>query len=177
MYFLFVRNKSASSLWDTSQSSPPLPIDPMVITTSQKFKRIRPQLTDEQKNTRREKFVALTNDIEQARAVYSNKIKNISKKHGRYVFQSVTWTLTYTAIRSERWTSCQLFISSVTRPHRRPTAWNSFIRERLNDINESKLMDFPKFSVAHHTRVFRAGKRLALETYGLYSLIPGDPSA
>ena len=84
------------------------------------------------------------NDIEQAHTVYSNKIKNISKKHGQYVFQSVTWTLIYTVIRSERWTSRQLFISRITRACRQPTAWNSFVSERLNDINESKLMDFPK---------------------------------
>jgi len=136
----------------------------MVKTTSPKIKKIRPRLTDEQKNTRREKFVALTNDIEQARTVYSNKIENISKKHGRYVFQSVTWTLIYTVIRSERWTSRQLFIS--TRARRRPTAWNGFVRERLNDINESKLMDFPKLLLQLITcEYFRAVKRLALETY------------
>ncbi|KIM56544.1 hypothetical protein SCLCIDRAFT_29579 [Scleroderma citrinum Foug A] len=92
----------------------------MVKTTSPKIKKIWPQLTEEQKNARREKFIALTNDIEQAHTVYSNKIENISKKHGR----------------SERWTSCQLFISRITRARCQPTAWNGFVSERLNDINE-----------------------------------------
>ena len=42
----------------------------MAITTSLKTKRIWPRLTDEQKNARRERFVALTNDVEQARTMY-----------------------------------------------------------------------------------------------------------
>ena len=65
----------------------------MAPTAPPKIKKIWPQLTDEQKSTRREKFVALMNDVKQARSMYSNKIQNISKKHGRYVFQIVTWAL------------------------------------------------------------------------------------
>ncbi|KAI6039752.1 hypothetical protein EDC04DRAFT_2603024 [Pisolithus marmoratus] len=53
--------------------------------------------------------------------MYSNKIQSISKKHGR----------------SEHWTSHQLFISDIMCTHHRPTAWNSFICEHLNDINET----------------------------------------
>jgi len=74
---------------------PPSPIDSMALTTSPKIKRIWPRLTEEQKNARREKFIALTNDVEQARTMYANKVQNISKKHGQYVVQSVTWTLTH----------------------------------------------------------------------------------
>ena len=58
----------------------------MALTAPPKIKKNRPRLTDEQKSARRDKFVALTNDVEQARSMYSNKIQNISKKHGRYVF-------------------------------------------------------------------------------------------
>ena len=58
----------------------------MALTAPPKIKKIRPRLTDEQKSARRDKFVALTNDVEQARSMYSNKIQNISKKHGWYVF-------------------------------------------------------------------------------------------
>ncbi|KAI6008430.1 hypothetical protein EDC04DRAFT_2582096, partial [Pisolithus marmoratus] len=34
------------------------------------------------------------------------------------------------------WTSCQLFISDIMCTRCRPTAWNSFVCEHLNDINE-----------------------------------------
>ena len=68
--------------------------------------------------------------------------------------------------RSERWTSRQLLISTVARARRRPNAWNGFVRERLNDINESKLSDLIRFLlqlITHES--FRAAKRRALEAY------------
>ncbi|KAG1723910.1 uncharacterized protein EDB91DRAFT_1013900, partial [Suillus paluster] len=53
---------------------------------------------------------------------------------------------------SERWMRCQLFLGGQTVRHRRrPNAWNAFVRQRLNDINEGtclskgdcwKLMEF-----------------------------------
>ena len=78
--------------------------------------------------------------------------------------------------RSERWTSRQLLISTVARARRRPNAWNGFVRERLNDINESKLSDLIRFLlqlIMHES--FRAAKRRALEAYRIYSRTPGDP--
>ncbi|KIM53552.1 hypothetical protein SCLCIDRAFT_31822 [Scleroderma citrinum Foug A] len=92
----------------------------MVLTVSSNVRKIWPHLTEAQKNARREKFIALTNDVQQARAIYSNKVQAISKKH--------RW--------SEHWTSHQLYISSIMRSHGRPTAWNGFVREHLKDINE-----------------------------------------
>ena len=94
VFLFFLDIKAPFHTWRFHHASPFSHL-PMALTTSSKIKKIRPQLTDEQKKSRREKFVALTNDVEQARAMYLNKIQNISKKHGRYVFYSATWTLTH----------------------------------------------------------------------------------
>ena len=57
----------------------------MTLTISSNVKKIWPRLTEAQKNARREKFIALMNDVQQARAIYSNKVQAISKKHRQCV--------------------------------------------------------------------------------------------
>ncbi|KAG1812025.1 hypothetical protein EV424DRAFT_1349418 [Suillus variegatus] len=84
-------------------------------------KRVHPQLTTSQKATRREKFVSLTNDINDTRASYMDEVQGLAKKHGR----------------SERWTQRQLYLGGkIVHRQRAPNAWNGFVCQRLNDINE-----------------------------------------
>ncbi|KAG1722018.1 hypothetical protein EDB19DRAFT_1916968 [Suillus lakei] len=50
-----------------------------------------------------------------------DEVQGLAKKHGR----------------SERWTRRQLYLGGKTvRRQRTPNAWNGFVRQRLNDINE-----------------------------------------
>ncbi|KAG0702488.1 hypothetical protein DFH29DRAFT_999312 [Suillus ampliporus] len=84
-------------------------------------KRDHPQLTTIQKAACHEKFVSLTNDINDTRAAYMDKVQGLAKKHGQ----------------SERWTQRQLYLGRKTVCHQRaPNAWNRFVCQRLNDINK-----------------------------------------
>ncbi|KIM51896.1 hypothetical protein SCLCIDRAFT_142287 [Scleroderma citrinum Foug A] len=120
----------------------------MALTVSSNVRKIRPHLTEAQKNARREKFIALTNDVQQAHAIYSNKVQAISKKHGQ----------------SERWTSCQLYISSIMRSHfyrfcfllqfitsilelEKGTHWK--LSEFIATHRETLLHDFAQLTEAH----------------------------
>jgi hypothetical protein len=51
--------------------------------SSKKDKRIRPKLTPAQKETRRQKFIDLTNAIGEARNSYQEAAHDIAKQHGR----------------------------------------------------------------------------------------------
>ncbi|KAG1742886.1 hypothetical protein EDB19DRAFT_1907369 [Suillus lakei] len=93
----------------------------MAHTKTNKVKKICPQLTTSQKTARHEKFAALTDDVNNAHVTYMDEVQNLSKKHGR----------------SEHWTHRQLFLGGQTVCQcRRPNAWNAFVCQRLNDINE-----------------------------------------
>jgi hypothetical protein len=56
-------------------------------------KRVRPQLTTIQKSAHREKFVSLTNDINDTRAAYMDEVQGLAKKHGRYVYYRAILTI------------------------------------------------------------------------------------
>ncbi|KAG2029148.1 hypothetical protein BDR03DRAFT_987951, partial [Suillus americanus] len=93
----------------------------MACGNTSKVKKIRPQLTTCQKAARHAKFVALTDDVNGARTTYMDQVQVLAKKHGR----------------SERWTRRQLYLGGQTvRRSRRPNAWNAFVCQRLDDINE-----------------------------------------
>ena len=94
------------------------------------------QLTVSQKLTQWEKFRALTDDINNARVAYMHEVLAISKKHGRYV-SYFAHAISYFA-RSEQWVHRQLFLGGNTsKQSHHPNAWNVFVHQRLNDINES----------------------------------------
>ncbi|KAG2743398.1 hypothetical protein P692DRAFT_20850504 [Suillus brevipes Sb2] len=56
-------------------------------------KRVRPQLTTIQKSARREKFVSLTNDINDTRAAYMDEVQGLAKKHGQYIYYRAILTI------------------------------------------------------------------------------------
>ncbi|KAG1785113.1 uncharacterized protein HD556DRAFT_1451008 [Suillus plorans] len=86
-----------------------------------KVKKVRPQLTTCQKAACRAKFIALTDDVNSARTTYMDQVQVLAKKHGH----------------SEHWTRCQLYLGGQTvRRSQRPNAWNAFVHQRLDDINE-----------------------------------------
>ncbi|KAG1795507.1 uncharacterized protein BJ212DRAFT_1306588 [Suillus subaureus] len=84
-------------------------------------KRVHPQLTTSQKVTCREKFVSITNDINDTQASYMDKVQGLAKKHGQ----------------SEHWTWHQLYLGrKIVCCQHAPNAWNRFVCQHLNDINE-----------------------------------------
>ncbi|KAG1802336.1 hypothetical protein EV424DRAFT_1545264 [Suillus variegatus] len=64
---------------------PSLPIFETMARTGKTrvVERVHPQLTTSQKATRREKFVSLTNDINDTQASYMDEVQGLAKKHGR----------------------------------------------------------------------------------------------
>ena len=107
----------------------------MAPTKSSKDKRdkhIRPKLTSAQKNTRRQKFLDLTNAVRDARESYQGAVKSISEKHGRQVSKLLNVIYYLPDHRSKRWTRQQLFLG---RARRRANPWNAFLRQKLNEAN------------------------------------------
>ncbi|KAG1769049.1 hypothetical protein EV702DRAFT_1203032 [Suillus placidus] len=78
---------------------PSLPIFKIAFAPPQTrtVKRVHPQLTTSQKAAHREKFVSLTNDINDTRTAYMDEVQGLAKKHGQ----------------SERWTRRQLYLGGV----------------------------------------------------------------
>ncbi|KAG2138320.1 hypothetical protein DEU56DRAFT_696887, partial [Suillus clintonianus] len=94
-------------------------------------KRVCPQLTTIQKSARREKFVSLTNDINDTRAAYMDEVQGLAKKHGR----------------SERWTRRQLYLGGKTvRRLSRGDHWK--LTEFIEDHNETLKHDYSKLTAA-----------------------------
>jgi hypothetical protein len=56
-------------------------------------KRVRLQLTTVQKSARREKFVSLTNDINDTRGAYMDEVQGLAKKHGQYIYYRAILTI------------------------------------------------------------------------------------
>jgi len=54
--------------------------------TTRAVKRVCLQLTTSQKAAHHEKFVSLTNDINDTRAAYMDEVQGLAKKHGQYVY-------------------------------------------------------------------------------------------
>ena len=105
--------------------------------------KLHPQLTVSQKLTWWEKFRALMDDINNACVAYMCEVLAISKKHGRYVSYFAHTTsyfahaISYFA-RSEQWVHHQLFLGrNTSKQSHHPNAWNVFVHQQLNDINES----------------------------------------
>jgi len=67
---------------------PPLPIFETMACTGKTcaVKRVCLQLTTSQKAAHHEKFVSLTNDINDTRAAYMDEVQGLAKKHGQYVY-------------------------------------------------------------------------------------------
>ena len=55
------------------------------VPAQRKIKRVRPKLTSAQKQSRRKRFVDLTNAIGVARAVYEEEATSIAETFGRFV--------------------------------------------------------------------------------------------
>ena len=120
---------------------------PMAHTKTNKLPTARPNLTVSQKLAQREKFRALTDDINNARVAYTREVVAISKKHHRYVSYSRFHTIP-DFTRSERWVCRQLYLGRYAgKKSRHPNAWNAFVHQRLNDINES--VSFLLHSLVH----------------------------
>jgi len=119
---------------------------PMACTKTNKVPTARPNLTMSQKLARCEKFRALTDDINNARVAYMREVVAISKKHHWYVSYSFHTIPDFT--RSEQWVRCQLYLGGYAgKKFRCPNAWNAFVHQRLNDINES--VSFLLHSLVH----------------------------
>ncbi|KAG2117735.1 hypothetical protein DEU56DRAFT_747903 [Suillus clintonianus] len=94
-------------------------------------KRVRPQLTTIQKSARREKFVSLTNDINDTRAAYMDEVQGLAKKHGWYIYhRAVLLIIMLIHYRSECWTRRQLYL------------------EFIEDHNETLKHDYSKLTAA-----------------------------
>ncbi|KAG2115681.1 hypothetical protein BD769DRAFT_1673025 [Suillus cothurnatus] len=106
----------------------------MARRNTSKVKKIHPQLTTCQKAAHCAKFIALTDDVNGARTTYMDQVQVLAKKHGC----------------SERWTQRQLYLGGQTVQHSwRPNAWNAFVCQRLDDINEETLRnDYARLSHA-----------------------------
>ncbi|KAG1719984.1 hypothetical protein EDB19DRAFT_1918332 [Suillus lakei] len=83
-------------------------------------KRVRAKLTTEQKAERHKKYTKLTDAINTARDSYQEEARSISQDHGR----------------SLKWTCAQLNGSRLTRQRQKASAWNAFVRGKLNEANE-----------------------------------------
>ena len=68
--------------------------------SSKKDKRVRPKLTQAQKEARHEKFVDLTNAIDEAHGSYQDAAREIAEKYGRYVQPSTRQLLLLTALKN-----------------------------------------------------------------------------
>ncbi|KAG1724732.1 hypothetical protein EDB19DRAFT_1915398 [Suillus lakei] len=104
-------------------------------------KRVRAKLTTEQKAERHKKYMKLTDAINTAQDSYQEEARSISQDHRR----------------SLKWTHAQLNGSQLTRQRRKASAWNAFVRGKLNEANEARgpgqCYRLPAFIAAHHTEL------------------------
>ncbi|KAG1745400.1 uncharacterized protein EDB91DRAFT_1269742 [Suillus paluster] len=109
----------------------------------------RAKLTTEQKAECRQKYTKLTDAINTARDSYQEEARSIAQDHGR----------------SLKWTRAELNGSRLTRQRRKASAWNAFVRGKLNEANETcgpgQHYRLPAFISAHHTELQRTYRRLS----------------
>ncbi|KAG0692931.1 hypothetical protein DFH29DRAFT_1007900 [Suillus ampliporus] len=112
-------------------------------------KRARAKLTTKQKAERCQKYTKLTDAINTARDSYQEEARSIAQDHGR----------------SLKWTRAELNGSRLTRQRRKASAWNAFVRGKLNEANETRgpgqRYRLPAFISAHHTELQRTYTRLS----------------
>ncbi|KAI6016383.1 hypothetical protein BKA83DRAFT_4498017 [Pisolithus microcarpus] len=86
-------------------------------------KRVRPKLSNEQKEERHARHMKLAGDIAGARRAYAQEARDIARNYGR----------------SLNWTRVQLFLKSQNlRDRRRVNSWNAFISSKLREANAGR---------------------------------------
>ncbi|KAI0706518.1 hypothetical protein C8Q76DRAFT_800938 [Earliella scabrosa] len=111
----------------------------MARKATQKVAVSRAKLTNKQKDDRRKKAENLTQELATAHKGYQAQAREIAKKYGR----------------TFNWTKSQLYLGGkFTRQRRSASAWNAFVRKRLQDANKDraagskwKLKDFVNSNV------------------------------
>lgn len=94
----------------------------MARTATLHGKRVRPKLSNGQKEERRARQMKLASDIAGAQRAYAQEARDIAQNHGR----------------SLKWTRVQLLKSQNLRDRRRVNSWNAFIRAKLRDANSGR---------------------------------------
>jgi hypothetical protein len=100
--------------------------------SSKKAKRVRPKLTEGQKETCRKKFADLSNAIETARESYKQAVCEISENHGRYVIFELKYVCYLVCKRTQRWAQQQLFLGCIWHC---ANLWNAFLQQKLHEAN------------------------------------------
>ncbi|KAG0692052.1 hypothetical protein DFH29DRAFT_1009497 [Suillus ampliporus] len=107
------------------------------------------KLTTEQKAEHRQKYMKLMDAINTAWDSYQEEARSIAQDHGR----------------SLKWTRAELNGSRLTRQCRKASAWNAFVRGKLNEANETRgpgqCYRLPAFISAHHTELQRTYTHLS----------------
>ncbi|KAI5981259.1 hypothetical protein EDD15DRAFT_2379892 [Pisolithus albus] len=94
----------------------------MARTATLHGKRVRPKLSNGQKEERRARQMKLASDIASAQRAYVQEARDIARNHGR----------------SLKWTRVQLLKSQNLRDRRRINSWNAFIRAKLREANAGR---------------------------------------
>ncbi|KAI5989490.1 hypothetical protein EDD15DRAFT_2370108 [Pisolithus albus] len=94
----------------------------MARTATLHGKRVRPKLSNGQKEERRARQMKLASDIASAQRAYVQEARDIARNHGR----------------SLKWTRVQLLKSQNLRDRRRVNSWNAFIRAKLREANAGR---------------------------------------
>ncbi|TFK59522.1 hypothetical protein BDN72DRAFT_944532 [Pluteus cervinus] len=121
----------------------------MVRLTTPRRRRVRAKLTSAAKAVQRQKRIALSNAVQTARDDLDKSIDAIQQNHQR----------------SSRWARLQVSTGRVRR--RKPTAWNGFVRARMQVLNkdrpEGKRIQLTEFMRTHKDTLREAFLKLTPE--------------
>ncbi|KIK11658.1 hypothetical protein PISMIDRAFT_19363 [Pisolithus microcarpus 441] len=95
----------------------------MARTATLHGKRVRPRLSNDQKEERRARQMKLADDIAGARRAYAQEARDIAQNHGR----SLNWTRVQLLLKSQNLCNCRCINS-----------WNAFISSKLREANAGR---------------------------------------